>query len=137
MIQLGRPITLEDLEAVALRREKVALADDARERVRAARAAIDALAAGGDSAPNVYGVNTGFGALSETRIGAADIRKLQRNLIRSHCCGVGTPLAAEVVRGMLLLRAQVLAMGHSGVRDLVIDLLCGMLDRGVHPRVPS
>ncbi len=136
-VLLGRPITLEDLEAVARRRRSVTLAPDAREKVRAARAAIDALAAGGDAAPNVYGVNTGFGALSETRIGAADIRKLQRNLIRSHCCGVGPSLPTEVVRGMLLLRAQVLAMGHSGVRDQVIDLLCGMLDRGVHPRVPS
>jgi histidine ammonia-lyase len=62
-VLLGRPITLEDLEAVARRGRKVALAGDAREKVRAARAAIDALAAGGDAAPNVYGVNTGFGAL--------------------------------------------------------------------------
>jgi len=136
-VYLGRPFSLEDLEAVARRRRKVVLADDARIKVNAARAAIDALAAGGDAAPNVYGVNTGFGALSETRIGAADIRRLQRNLIRSHACGVGTPLATEVVRGMLLLRAQVLAMGHSGVRDVVIDRLCAMLDRGVHPKVPS
>lgn len=136
-VQLGHPITLEDLEAVARRGRKVALADDAREKVRAARRAIDALAAGGDAAPNVYGVNTGFGALSETRIGAADIRKLQRNLIRSHCCGIGAPLPTDVVRGMLLLRAQVLALGHSGVRDSIVDLLCAMLDRGVHPRVPS
>ncbi len=136
-VLLGRPLSLEDLEDVALRNRKVSLAPEAREKVRAARAAIDALAAGGDSAPNVYGVNTGFGALSETRIGAADIRRLQRNLIRSHACGVGAPLPTSIVRAMLLLRAQVLAMGHSGVRDLVIDRLCGMLDAGVHPRVPS
>ena len=136
-VLLGRPLSLEDLEAVAHRQRKVALAEEARIKVRAARAAIDALAAGGDSAPNVYGVNTGFGALSETRIGANDIRKLQRNLIRSHSCGVGTPLTTPVVRGMLLLRAQVLAMGHSGVRDTIVDLLCAMLDRGLHPRVPS
>ncbi|MBI2395772.1 MAG: histidine ammonia-lyase [Deltaproteobacteria bacterium] len=136
-VLLGRPLSLEDLEDVARRRRKVGLADDARAQVVAARAAIDALAAGGDAAPNVYGVNTGFGALSETRIGAADIRRLQRNLIRSHCCGVGAALPTEVVRGMLLLRAQVLAMGHSGVRDLVVDRLCAMLNRGVHPRVPS
>ncbi len=136
-VLLGRPISLEDLADVAARRRSVALADDARAKVKAARAAIDALAEGGDAAPNVYGVNTGFGALSETRIGAADIRRLQRNLIRSHACGVGPDLPAPVVRGMLLLRAQVLAMGHSGVRDSVVDLLCAMLDRGVHPRVPS
>lgn len=136
-VLLGRPITLEDLEAVATRRAKVSLDPEARAKVDAARAAIDALAAGGDAAPNVYGVNTGFGALSETRIGAADIRRLQRNLIRSHCCGVGVPLPTAVVRGMLLLRAQVLALGHSGVRASVVDLLCACLDRGVHPRVPS
>ncbi len=134
---VGRSISLDDLAAVALRGRKVALDDGARERVRAARAAIDALAAGGDAAPNVYGVNTGFGALSETRIGAADIRRLQRNLIRSHACGIGVDLPIPVVRAMLVLRAQVLAAGHSGVRDLVIDRLCAMLDKGVHPRVPS
>ncbi|MGZ3423212.1 MAG: histidine ammonia-lyase, partial [Polyangiales bacterium] len=136
-VLLGRPLSLEDLEAVATRRANVALDSEARKKVDSARAAIDALAAGGDAAPNVYGVNTGFGALSETRIGAADIRRLQRNLIRSHSCGVGPTLPTTVVRGMLLLRAQVLAMGHSGVRASVIDLLCALLDRGVHPRVPS
>ena len=136
-VLLGTPLSLEDLEAVATRRATVALDREARKKVDAARAAIDALAAGGDAAPNVYGVNTGFGALSETRIGAADIRRLQRNLIRSHCCGVGTPLPTAIVRAMLLLRAQVLALGHSGVRGSVIDLLCGLLDRGVHPQVPS
>lgn len=136
-VLLGEPLSLEALEDVALRGRKVALSAGARERVRAARAAIDALAAGGDAAPNVYGVNTGFGALSETRIGAADIRRLQRNLIRSHACAVGPALPTPVVRAMLVLRAQVLAMGHSGVRDVVIDQLCALLDHGVHPRVPS
>jgi len=136
-VAIGNPISLSDLEDVALRRRPVALADDARARVRASRAAIDALAAGGDAAPNVYGVNTGFGALSETRIGANDIRKLQRNLIRSHACAIGTDLPITVVRAMLLLRAQVLAMGHSGVRELVIDRLAALLNGGVHPRVPS
>jgi histidine ammonia-lyase len=136
-VLLGRSISLEDLADVALRRRPVALAEGARQKVRAARAAIDLLAEGGDAAPNVYGVNTGFGALSETRIGAADIRKLQRNLIRSHACGVGPMLSTTVVRGLLLLRAQVLAMGHSGVREVVVDRLCELLDKGVHPQVPS
>ncbi len=136
-VQVGRPLSLSDLEDVALRRRAVVLAEDARGSVRAARRAIDALAAGGDVAPNVYAVNTGFGALSETRIGAADIRKLQRNLIRSHACGVGSDLSVPCVRAMLLLRAQVLACGHSGVRDLIIDTLCKMLNQGVHPRIPS
>jgi histidine ammonia-lyase len=136
-VLLGRSISLSDLADVAQRRRKVALADEARVKVRAARAAIDALAEGGDAAPNVYGVNTGFGALSETRIGAADIRKLQQNLIRSHACGIGPDLPEPAVRAMLLLRAQVLAHGHSGVRELVIDRLVAMLNAGVHPRVPS
>jgi histidine ammonia-lyase len=136
-VLLGRPLTLEDLGDVALRGRKVALDDDARVRVRASRAAIDQLAAGGDAAPNVYGVNTGFGALAETRIGAADIVRLQKNLVRSHACAVGPDLPVPVVRAMLVLRAQVLAKGHSGVRDVVIDRLCQLLERGVTPRVPS
>src|SRR5208282_5736653 len=72
---------------------------------------------GGGRGAAVYGVNTGFGALSETRISANDIRALQRNLVRSHSTGVGPSLSAPEVRGMILLRAQVLALGHSGVRS--------------------
>jgi histidine ammonia-lyase len=98
---------------------------------------IDELAAAGDAAPAVYGVNTGFGALAETRIGAGDIRKLQRNLVLSHCCGVGPDLSNEQVRAMMVLRTQVIALGHSGVREVVVDLLLGMLNRGVTPRIPA
>ncbi|CAN5537821.1 histidine ammonia-lyase [soil metagenome] len=137
---LGRPgaaLTARDLEDVAVRGRTVRLDDTARERVRASRAAVDLIAAAGDRAPNVYGVNTGFGALSETRIGQDDIRALQRNLVRSHSTGIGTPLAAAEVRGMILLRAQVLALGASGVRDVVVDRLIEMLDRGVVPRIPA
>jgi histidine ammonia-lyase len=105
--------------------------------MRASRAAVDAIAAGGNDAPRVYGVNTGFGALSETRIDVEDIRSLQRNLVRSHACGVGPLLETPAVRGMMVLRAQVLAMGHSGVRDAVVDLLVGMLNHDVHPSIPS
>ena len=134
-VLLGLPISLSDLEDVARRGRKVALADEARKRVRAARAAIDAIAAGGDEAPRVYGVNTGFGALSETRISHEDIRALQRNLVRSHACGTGPDLPKEQVRAMMLLRAQVLAMGHSGAREVVIDTLVEMLNRDVSPRI--
>ncbi len=136
-VLLGRTLTLEALADVAVHGRKISLDDGARARVRRSRAAIDALAAGGDAAPNVYGVNTGFGALAETRIGAADIVRLQKNLVRSHACGIGSDLPIPVVRAMLVLRAQVLAKGHSGVRDLVIDRICELLDRGVTPRVPS
>jgi histidine ammonia-lyase len=136
-ILLGRPLTLAELEAVARHGRPVALAPEAREKVRASRRAIDAIAHGGDDAPRVYGVNTGFGFLSETRIGAADVEKLQQNLVRSHACGIGADLSVPEVRGMMLLRAQVLALGHSGVREEVLDLLIAMLEKDVHPRIPS
>ncbi len=134
---VGRPISLEELEDVAVRRRNVAFAEEARAKVIKSRAAIDAIADAGDDAPRVYGVNTGFGALSETRISAADVRALQQNLVRSHATGVGPVLSSAEVRGMMLLRAQVLALGHSGVRPELVDILVAMLDREVHPRIPS
>jgi histidine ammonia-lyase len=136
-VVLGRPITLEQLEGVARRGWEVELDPRAREAVGKSREAIEAIAAAGDAAPNVYGVNTGFGALSETRISAADIRALQRNLVRSHSTGVGPSLAPDEVRGIMLLRAQVLALGCSGVRALVLDTLITMINRHVVPRIPS
>ena len=137
LVLIGSTLTVEDLVAVARRRAPVGFDDEARDRVSAARAAIDAVVAGGDESPRVYGVNTGFGALAETRISPGDIRTLQHNLLRSHSCGVGDPLPAEVVRAMMLLRAQVLALGCSGVRPVVVDTLVAMLNRGVHPVIPS
>ena len=136
-VEVGSPLSLRDLEDVAVRRRKVVLADAARSKVAASRAAVEAVARAGDDAPRVYGINTGFGALSETRIGASDVRDLQRNLVRSHSTGVGPNLSIPEVRGMMLLRAQVVALGHSGVRPLVVDLLLGMLNAGVHPRIPA
>jgi len=136
-VLVGRPITLSDLEDVARRGRGVAVDEGARAAVARSRAAVEAIAAAGDRAPNVYGVNTGFGALSETRISAADIRELQKNLVRSHSTGVGDPLAPDEVRGIMLLRAQVLALGCSGVRGSVLDALVAMLERGVVPRIPS
>ena len=136
-LPLGRRLSLEALEDVARRRRAVLLDEDARARVLASRAAIDRITQGGDLGPRVYGVNTGFGALSETRISASDVRQLQKNLVRSHATGIGAPLGVAEVRGMLLLRAQVLALGCSGVRPELVDVLVQMLSRGVHPRVPS
>ena len=134
---IGGAIRLEDLEDVALRRRPVVFSAETRAKVDASRRAIDHIAEAGDAAPHVYGVNTGFGHLSETRISAPDIRALQRNLVRSHSTGVGTPLSIAETRGMMLLRAQVIALGHSGARAALVDLLVEMLNRGVHPRVPS
>lgn len=136
-VALGTRITLEDLEAVARHGAEVRLDEGARALVERSRAAVDAIARAGDAAPNVYGVNTGFGALSETRISAADIRALQQNLVRSHSTGVGTPLERDEVRGIMLLRAQVLALGCSGVRASVLETLIAMLNKGVTARIPS
>jgi histidine ammonia-lyase len=136
-VRIGRTLSLEDLEDVALRGRPVAFDPEARARVEASRRAIDAIAEEGDKAARVYGVNTGFGALSETRISASDIRALQRNLVRSHATGVGPNLSVPEVRGMMLLRAQVLALGHSGVRTLLVDTLVAMLNAGVSPRIPA
>src|SRR5438552_2580699 len=116
------PLTLDVIADVALRGRVVRLDPEARARIDAARAVVDRIQQGGDAAPAVYGVNTGFGFLADVRISAEAIRDLQRNLIRSHAAGVGAPLSDEVVRGMLLLRAEVLALGHSGVRTRVCEL---------------
>ncbi|AUX25021.1 histidine ammonia-lyase [Sorangium cellulosum] len=134
---LGRPLSLADLEDAARRGRPVAICAEARARAAASRRAIDAIAAAGDAAPAVYGINTGFGALAETRIADHDIRALQRNLVRSHACGVGPDLGEAEVRAMIVLRAQVIALGHSGVRTEVLDLLAALLERGVCPRIPA
>jgi histidine ammonia-lyase len=138
MHMLGKEaLTLEAIADVARAGKKVQLSAEARARIDAARAVVDRIADGGDAAPAVYGVNTGFGFLADVRISADEIRNLQRNLIRSHAAGVGAPLPEPVVRAMMLLRAQVLSLGHSGVRAVVAELLCEMLNRGVHPIIPS
>jgi histidine ammonia-lyase len=98
------------------------------------RALIDRLAAGDDP---IYAVNTGVGLLANVRIPRGQLDQLQRNVIRSHCVGVGEPLSREVVRAMMLIRANVLAKGFSGIRPLVADRLCDLLNRGVTPVVPS
>ncbi len=102
-----------------------------------ARAVVDEVVAGGDRAPAVYGVNTGFGALAEVRISADQVVRLQQNLVRSHASGVGAPLPRDAVRGMMLLRASVLATGRSGARAVCCERLCEMLDAGVHPVIPA
>lgn len=136
-VPLGEAWTLDELVAVAYGRASLVLRDEVRARIDRARAVIDRLTESGDDAPDVYGVNTGFGALAETRIAADQVLTLQRNLVRSHACGVGLPLPTEAVRGMMALRAQTVAMGYSGARSDVVDLLMAMLTRGVYPRIPS
>lgn len=136
-IPLGQPWTLDDLARIARGEASLVFGAEARTRVDAARSVVDRLTDAGDAAPNVYGINTGFGALAETRIEAGQIRALQRNLVRSHACGVGPDLPVEAVRAMIALRAQTIAMGCSGARAVIVDHLMAMLERGVVPRIPS
>ena len=103
-------------------------------RVDAARVVVDRMAAGSEA---VYGINTGFGALAETAIPAAALGALQLNLLRSHAAGVGEPLPVRAVRASMLLRAHVLAKGYSGIRRSTLEQLIELLNRDVHPRVPS
>jgi len=131
------PLTLEILQAVARDGRRVAIGDRAQGAMRAARAVVDAVVAGGDAAPAVYGVNTGFGALAEVRISADQVQQLQQNLVRSHAAGVGSPLPRDAVRAMMLLRAAVLATGRSGARPVCCERLCELLDAGVHPVIPA
>ncbi|HET7789201.1 MAG TPA: histidine ammonia-lyase [Gemmatimonadales bacterium] len=130
----GRSLTIADVVRVARRAAKVAVAPAARDGVAASRRAVEMAIKRGDT---IYGVNTGFGKLAHVRIPADRLRALQANLIRSHASGVGDPLPAEAVRAMMLLRANVLLRGSSGVRLELPALVIDMLNRGVHPRVPS
>ncbi len=129
----GHDLTIADVVAVARAHAPVALDRQAERRMQDAAKLVAELAVG--EAP-VYGVNTGFGDLATVRIPQSDLRALQRNLVRSHSVGVGEPLGVDVVRAVLLLRANTLAAGRSGVRPEVVELLLGMLDSGVHPVVP-
>ncbi len=135
MIELdGSSLTLDHLVAIAHDDEKVGLSNAARERVRAARAVVDEFAHRDEP---TYGINTGFGNFADVRIPADQLDTLQVNLLRSHAAGVGDPLPVPVVRATMALRANVLAKGFSGIRVEALELLVEMLNRGVHPRVPS
>jgi histidine ammonia-lyase len=130
----GNDLTLETVREVALERRPVLLAPDARERVNAARAVVDELVANNQVS---YAITTGVGKLSDVRIAGDQIRELQINLVRSHAVGVGEPLSIPETRAMMLLRANSLSKGYSGVRATVIDTICELLTRGVTPWVPS
>jgi histidine ammonia-lyase len=130
----GQPLTLAEIEAVALTRRPVAIAPAALARVAQSRALIEDILAAGQT---VYGVNTGFGKLSDVRIPADKLAQLQTNLVRSHAGGVGQPLSEAESRAMLLLRANVLAKGFSGCRPALVELLVALLNAGVHPVIPE
>ncbi len=131
----GASLTIAATCAVArAQTSSVSLASGAIAKMEASRSLVDRLAAGDDP---IYAVNTGVGLLADVRIPREDLDQLQRNVIRSHSTGVGDPLAREVVRAMMLIRANVLAKGLSGIRPLVAQRLCDLLNRGVTPVVPS
>src|SRR3954466_9262993 len=130
----GNDLTLEAVREVAVEGRPLLLAPDARERVDNARAVVEQIVRGNKVS---YAITTGVGKLSDVRIAGDQIRELQVNLVRSHAVGVGEPLPLAETRSMMLLRANSLAKGHSGVRPIVIDTLCEMLNRGVTPVVPS
>lgn len=134
-LAIGRqPLSATDVVAVARQGRRVNLAPSARQRIRDGRAALEgALLEGGV----LYGVNTGFGRLANTRVSTADLATLQLNLIRSHAAGTGVPLGDDVVRAILLLRAASLSSGYSGVRLNSVETLLAALNRGLVPVVPS
>jgi histidine ammonia-lyase len=130
----GQSLTLAEIEAVSLAACPVAIAPAALVRVAQGRAMIEGILAAGET---VYGVNTGFGKLSDVRIPADSLAQLQANLVRSHAGGVGQPLSEAESRAMLLLRANVLAKGFSGCRPALVEMLAALLNAGVHPVIPE
>src|SRR5262249_7235565 len=137
----GHSLTLETVARVARPAEggraelgRVELAAEARLRMAQSHAWVDELIARGQP---VYGLNTGFGTFADRHTSAACAQRLQRNLIPSHAVGVGDPFPPEVVRAAMLIRANALALGHSGVRPALVDTLLAMLNAGVVPVVPS
>jgi histidine ammonia-lyase len=134
LLLAGQPLSLTEICEVAVDGRAVALDPVAMPTLRASRAVVDALLASGGTA---YGINTGFGKLSDVRIEPGQVQELQRNLVRSHACGLGDPLPQDAVRAMLLLRANVLAKGCSGVRPELVEALITLLNRRIHPVIPS
>jgi histidine ammonia-lyase len=130
----GEHLTLESFEEVVCHHRPVDLSANAKVQMNRCRQMVTDLVAQGRT---IYGVTTGFGKFSDIVINQQQTAELQRNLLRSHACGVGSPLPEEVVRGMILLRANALAKGYSGIRPLVVDMLVQMLNHRIHPVVPS
>ena len=130
----GQPLSLAQIAEVAYGNALIQLGASAHGRVEASRKVIEEIVAKGGV---VYGVSTGFGKLADVHVPAGELRQLQLNLVRSHSCGIGNPLSAPEVRAMILLRANVLALGLSGIRGEVIERLCDLNNRGVVPVIPE
>lgn len=130
----GQPLTLSQIAQVAYGQTSIEVAPAAHARIQASRKVIEEIVAKDGV---VYGVSTGFGKLADVHIPTEELRQLQLNLVRSHACGVGRPLSIPEVRAMMLLRANVLVLGFSGIRLEVIELLCELVNRGVTPFIPE
>ncbi len=130
----GDSLTLEEARTVARGGARVEISPQVRPKIDAARAYVNRIIA---EERVVYGITTGFGKFSDVTIAGSDVLELQRNLVLSHCCGVGEPLDSEKTRAMMLLRANVLAKGYSGARFTVLETLVEMLNRGLLPVIPS
>ena len=130
----GTQLKIDDVVAVAQQRVHVALDPVCLPKMKQSRAAVERFVAEGRV---VYGITTGFGRFKDKVISADEVKQLQVNLVRSHACGVGDNLPDEVVRAMMLVRANTLAIGHSGARPLIVNLLIDMLNHGIHPRIPE
>jgi histidine ammonia-lyase len=131
----GHSLAIEDVVAVARHGRPVELAPAARAAMQASRAFVESLLTP-DASP-IYGINTGFGVFANRSVSPADSEQLNRNLVLSHAVGVGDPFSEEVVRAAILIRANTLAIGHSGVRPVIVETLLAMLNAGVHPVVPQ
>ena len=130
----GNSLTLDDLVNVARYNFPVEINKEALENVKVSRQIVDDIV---EAEQISYGITTGFGKFSDVAISKEECRQLQKNLIMSHSCGVGNPLSEEIVRAMMLLRANALSKGYSGIRCETLDVLISMLNKGVHPIVPE
>jgi len=133
----GHHLTIQDVVTVAKADESdkvsLSLSEDAIQAVNRSAAAVQELVR---QKKTVYGITTGFGAFRKKTIPNSDLKELQRNIVRSHAAGVGKPLERDAVRAMMLIRANTLASGYSGIRLETLRLLLNMIERGVHPIVP-
>ncbi|MBH0230639.1 histidine ammonia-lyase [Halobacillus yeomjeoni] len=129
----GSQLNLEEMKEICLKRASITLSPESLRRVRASRKVVDDIVASGQT---VYGINTGFGKLSDVRIPADEVDLLQLHLIRSHACGVGADFSETISRAMVVLRLNALLKGVSGVREIIVERLRDLVNSGIHPRVP-
>ena len=130
----GLSLSLEDVVAVSYGDARISIAPSSMQKMTASRRFVEDAMRGGQP---VYALNTGVGLLADIALGPSEIEAMQVNLVRSHCCGVGEPLERPVVRGLMVIRANVLAKGHSGIRPLIAQRICDLVNHGITPVIPA